>query len=62
MLVLCLALPYLAMSLADTLVRKLGRTGADIVGRISGVMLAEFAVQFVFNRLQQATFLGRQAP
>jgi multiple antibiotic resistance protein len=52
MIVLCLIITYVAMRAADVLVRLLGQTGADVVGRISGVLLAGLAVQFIFDGLQ----------
>jgi multiple antibiotic resistance protein len=56
MLLACLLLTYAAMYLAEALVRRLGRTGADVVGRVSGVLLAGLAVQFVFDGLRQVFF------
>jgi len=53
-LVFCLALTLAAMMTADRLVSVLGQTGADVVGRISGVLLAALAVQYVFDGLRQA--------
>lgn len=54
----CLALTYGAMLGSDVLVRRLGQTGADVVGRISGVLLAGLAVQFVFDGVRQASLMG----
>jgi multiple antibiotic resistance protein len=54
MLALCLALTLIAMATADRLASMLGQTGADVVGRISGVLLAALAVQYVFDGLRQA--------
>jgi multiple antibiotic resistance protein len=56
MIGLCLILTYLAMRAADVLVSFLGQTGADVVGRISGVLLAGLAVQFIFDGLQFRPF------
>jgi len=58
MLAACLVITYLAMRASDLLVRRLGETGADVVGRISGVLLAALAVQFIFDGLRQARPLG----
>ena len=52
MTVLCLIITYVAMRAADALVRLLGETGADVVGRISGILLAGLAVQFIFDGLR----------
>lgn len=54
MLTLCLALTFIAMLAADRLLERLGKTGADVVGRISGVLLAALAVQFVLDGLRAA--------
>jgi multiple antibiotic resistance protein len=56
MLLACLGFTYGAMFAAEALVHRLGRTGADVVGRISGVLLAGLAVQFVFDGLRQVFF------
>lgn len=54
MLLACLALTFFAMLASEHLGRWLGETGSDVVGRISGVLLAALAVQFVFDGLRQA--------
>jgi multiple antibiotic resistance protein len=54
LLLICLALTLVAMLASAWLQRLLGKTGADVVGRISGVLLAALAVQFVFDGLRQA--------
>ena len=58
MTLVCALLTWLAMLAADRLVALLGRTGADVVGRISGVLLAGLAIQFIFDGLLAAPFLG----
>ena len=52
MLTVCLALTYAAMRLGEVLTLWLGKTGADVSGRIMGVLLASLAVQFIFDGLQ----------
>ena len=54
MLSICLLLTFLAMLASEQLGHWLGETGSDVVGRISGVLLAALAVQFVFDGLRQA--------
>jgi len=57
MLLTCVLLTYGAMRAAERLVTILGRTGADVVSRVSGILLAALAVQFVFDGLAAAPFL-----
>jgi multiple antibiotic resistance protein len=54
MLSLCLVLTFVSMLTADWLLGRLGKTGADVVGRISGVLLAALAVQFVLDGVRAA--------
>lgn len=54
MLCLCLVLTFGTMLTADRLLERLGNTGADVVGRISGVLLAALAVQFVLDGIRAA--------
>jgi len=57
MVLTCLFLTFGAMLAAERLVAILGRTGADVVSRVSGILLAGLAVQFVFDGLSEAPFL-----
>jgi len=57
MLLLCVSFTLAAMRAAEWLIAILGRTGADVVSRISGILLAGLAVQFVFDGLAQAPFV-----
>lgn len=57
-LIVCLALTFAAMMLADWLQHWLGETGSDVVGRISGVLLAALAIQFVLDGLGQTSLFG----
>jgi len=57
MIAVCLGLTYGAMRAAERLVTVLGGTGADVVRRISGVLLSGLAIQFVFDGLERAPFL-----
>jgi multiple antibiotic resistance protein len=56
MVLACLFLTFGAMRAAEHLIAVLGSTGADVVGRVSGI-LAGLAVQFVFDGLGEAPFL-----
>lgn len=57
MVVVCLVLTLGAMRAAERLVVVLGPTGADVVSRVSGILLGGLAVQFVFDGLAEAPFL-----
>ena len=58
MVAICLAVTYFAMLVSEPLVRRLGQTGSDVVGRISGVLLAGLAVQFIFDGVRQAALFA----
>jgi multiple antibiotic resistance protein len=59
MILACALLTWIAMLAADRLVHVFGRTGADVVGRVSGVLLAGLAVQFIFDGVAAAPLLER---
>jgi multiple antibiotic resistance protein len=52
-LMVCLALTWLSLLSAETLIRLLGVTGSDVIGRISGLLLAALAMQYVFDGLNE---------
>jgi multiple antibiotic resistance protein len=56
-ILICLLITFAAMRAADRLIGVLGRTGADVISRVSGILLAGLAVQFVFDGLAEAPFL-----
>ena len=58
MVAICLAVTYVAMIVSERLVRGLGQTGSDVVGRISGVLLAGLAVQFILDGVRQAALFA----
>ena len=58
MIAVCLGLTYAAMRTAERLVMRLSATGADVVRRISGVLLSGLAIQFIFDGLEGAPFLA----
>lgn len=53
-LLVCLGLTYLALLGAERLKTILGVTGADVIGRVSGILLAALAAQFIFDGLREA--------
>jgi multiple antibiotic resistance protein len=50
-LAVCLLLTWGSLASAETLTRLLGVTGSDVIGRISGLLLAALAMQYVFDGL-----------
>jgi multiple antibiotic resistance protein len=62
MLAACLGATYLALGLVDPLGRLLRVTGTNVVARISGVLLAAVAVQFVLDGLREANLFAPAPP
>jgi multiple antibiotic resistance protein len=57
-LLLALALTWAALMLVDPLRRVLGVTGTNVIARISGILLAALAVQFIFDGISESHLLG----
>ena len=53
-MLLCLALAYLGMVFTDLLHDVLKTTGANVIARLAGVILATLAVQFIFDGIRGA--------
>jgi multiple antibiotic resistance protein len=58
MLLIALAITYLTLMLVEPLGRILGVTGTNVIARISGILLAALAVQFIFNGIRDSHLLG----
>ena len=44
-LLVCVGLTHAAVAIGDPLARRLAKIGVDVVGRVSGILLAGVAVQ-----------------
>jgi multiple antibiotic resistance protein len=58
MVAICLAVIYVARLVSERLVNHLGQTDSDVVGRISGLLLAGLAVQFIFDGVREAALFA----
>jgi multiple antibiotic resistance protein len=56
-LLLALTLTYAALILVESLGRVLGVTGTNVIARISGILLAALAVQFIFDGIRESHLL-----
>src|SRR5438874_8680391 len=57
-LLIALAITYVTLMLVEPLGRILGVTGTNVIARISGILLAALAVQFIFNGIRDSHLLG----
>jgi len=57
-LALVIGITFLSMLLSDRLMAVLGVTGANVVARVSGILLAALAMQFIFDGLTQSHVFG----
>jgi multiple antibiotic resistance protein len=57
-LVLIIGFTFLAMLLSDRLIRVLGMTGVNVIARVSGILLAALAMQFIFDGLSASKVFG----
>lgn len=57
-LALVIALTLGAMLLSGPIMRILGITGANVIARVSGILLAALAMQFIFDGLTQSGVFG----
>ncbi|HEY2069907.1 MAG TPA: MarC family protein [Rhizomicrobium sp.] len=57
-LVLMVGLTFLSMLLSDRMMQLLGKTGANVIARVSGILLAALAMQFIFDGLAAGKVFG----
>jgi multiple antibiotic resistance protein len=57
-LLLNILLVFAAMLLSQGLMRVLGTTGVNVVARVSGILLAALAMQFIFDGLSASRVFG----
>jgi len=57
-LVVMVGLTFLSMLLSDRLMKVLGMTGANVIARVSGILLAALAMQFIFDGLTASKVFG----
>lgn len=48
-----LAITYVCLRLSNPIVKLLGVTGTNVIGRIFGIILAALSIQFIFNGIAQ---------
>lgn len=57
-LAIIIGITFLSMLLSDRLMKILGVTGANVVARVSGILLAALAMQFIFDGLNASKIFG----
>jgi multiple antibiotic resistance protein len=57
-LAVVIGMTFAAMLLSDRMMRVLGVTGANVIARVSGILLAALAMQFIFDGLSASKVFG----
>jgi len=57
-LITIIGVTFLAMLLSDRIIKVLGVTGANVIARVSGILLAALAMQFIFDGLSSSHLFG----
>jgi len=57
-LALVMAITLLSMLASDRIMALIGRTGANAIARVSGILLAALAMQFIFDGLSASHLFG----
>jgi multiple antibiotic resistance protein len=55
---LMVGITFLSMLLSDRMMKVLGMTGANVIARVSGILLAALAMQFIFDGLTASKVFG----